>query len=182
MLKEFISFEIKEVDEMVKKLSDIEFKGDDIYDVIRVASTPMVDAIRNSIPIHTGNLRRSIDFIERSRRKGKFKNAATVIIGARTYGGFKGLHASVLEKGTNERKMTRGLRAGDITQKTMEHYKGPWFFKPFKGKSTGKIEGRLFMAKGFDATINQVWNNSKDGLLKLANKELKAKGLPTFTN
>jgi len=181
MVKEFVEVNFRtDVNTMAKNLGETKISGEDLYKALATSVQPMINGIRNNIPVHTGNLRESVGLIERNKGKSKGKDWANIMIGARTYGGYKGYHASLLEKGTDERIMTKGLRAGDITQKTMQPFAGKWWMKPEAGKSTGKITGRRWMQKGFDEHKEEVFKLSRTLLLELANTELKKKGLPTF--
>ena len=65
-----------------------------IYSIMRKAAEPIVTSAQSRVNSRTGNLRASIGFIERNRR---YKNM--VLIGPRTYGGWKGQHAYLVGKG-----------------------------------------------------------------------------------
>ena len=77
------------------------------------------------INVKTGNLRNSIGFIHRDNRgKGK----AIRLIGARTYGEYKGFHAHLIEEGTAERNAERKKKTTKSGEKYKPNY-GPE--KPF---------------------------------------------------
>lgn len=176
----FIEMGFVGMKETSEKLKKVVFTGKELYPVVRKASEEMVSGIKSNIPIHTGNLRDSIGFIERSKTKGIRDNQAKVLIGARTYGGSKGYHMSLLEKGTMQREMKKDLIDGVTSRKNnFEKFKGPGFFMPHKGKSTGKVEPRKWMQKAFDEHGNAVATAAIAGLNKLADKLIKKQGLKT---
>lgn len=176
----FIEMGFVGIKETVEKLKKVVFTGEELYPVVRKASEEMVAGAKNNIPIHTGNLRDSIGFIERSKDKGIKENQAQVIIGARTYGGSKGYHMSLLEKGTMQREMKKDLIDGVTSRKNnFEKFKGPSHWMPHKGKSTGKVEPRKWLTKAFDEHGNAVATAAIAGLNKLADKLIKKQGLKT---
>jgi len=76
---------------------------------------------KSKIQDNTGNLRKSIGFINRASR-GKYPS--TRLIGARVYGNYKGFHAHLLEFGTAKRDYK-----SKQTRKTHDTGSGP--AKPF---------------------------------------------------
>jgi len=141
-----------------QELQRLVLTGEELLPNIRGAAAQMVEAVRNATPVDTGRLRESIGFIDRSKSKSRTKWRAGVIIGARNYGSFRGMgaHAFLVEFGTAERVMLKGLRPGGITQKSMEKYSGHGAYTPRAGKSTGQVVGRRFMQKTFDANADLV--------------------------
>jgi hypothetical protein len=71
---------------------------------IERAGKVFIALAKSKIRVKTGNLRNSIGFIHRDNRgNGK----AIRLIGARTYGEYKGFHAHLIEEGTAERSKKR---------------------------------------------------------------------------
>jgi len=75
-----------------------------IYSIMRKAAEPIVTSAQSRANSRTGNLRTSIGFIERNRR---YKNM--VLIGPRTYGGWKGQHAYLVGKGFKIQRYDGGV-------------------------------------------------------------------------
>jgi 1,6-anhydro-N-acetylmuramate kinase len=52
--------------------------------------------------------------------------------------------------------MTKGLRQGGITQKTLQPFQGPPMFAPYKGKSTGVVAAQPFIRPAVEQTKDEV--------------------------
>lgn len=91
--------------------------------------------------------------------------------------GWQLLH--LIEYGSVARYMKKGLRAGGITQKTMQPYKlpkAPATFKPYKGKYTGVMPAKRFMLNTIAETEGQVLETMKKQIKKVSDKKLKQMG------
>ena len=78
--------------------------------VIEKNSKEFITLAQNNVQDDTGNLSRSIGFIDKNPR---FRFAAVRLIGARVYGGYKGYHAYIYEHGTQKREYN-GANRGEM--------------------------------------------------------------------
>jgi len=109
--------------------------------IVKNAAQPIINDAQSQINSRTGNLRASIGFIERNKR---YKSV--VIIGPRTYGGWKGQHAYLIA--------------------------GGWQRLKHDG-STTTVPGNDFMAKAFNQNATSVKNSIEQQLTALLKKQLK---------
>jgi len=131
----------------------------DIDTILINAAQPLIDEMKARVPVDTGRLRNSITVW--SARKNPYR----VYVGPSYKLGGGGRVAHILEYGTVERVMTKGLRAGGITQSTMERFKGPSEFAPYKGKSTGVVMARPFIRPAVEAASDLVIRNLQHNIL-----------------
>ena len=89
--------------ELIAAMTALDFsRRNELYEGLKKAAQPIVDSAQSKVNVRTGNLRASIGFIER-RKKAYYKSV--VLIGARSYGGWKGNHAHLVEFGTLPRQL-----------------------------------------------------------------------------
>lgn len=141
----------------------------DVDNVLKESAQPLIDAMKAKVPVDTGRLRESITVWSAKRRPYR------VYVGPsyKIYDG--GRIAHILEYGTVERVMKKGLRAGGITQTTMQKFEGPPIFAPYKGKKTGVVMARPFIRPAVDAVGDIVSERLKNNVLELVT--LKARKL-----
>lgn len=116
----------------------------------RKAAEPLVKQAQANVNVFTGNLRKSIGV------KTNIPGDIGVLVGARTYGFYRGYHGHLIESGTQQR-----------------------FRK--SGGSTGKIKGTSFFYRAWNATQEQVyreieneWYNQIDRFIVRTNKKLSS--------
>lgn len=141
----------------------------DVDNVLKESAQPLIDAMKSKVPVDTGMLRQSISVWSAKRRPYR------VYVGP-SYKIFDGGRiAHIIEYGTVERVMKKGLRAGVITQTTMQKFAGPPIFAPYKGKRTGVVSARPFIRPAVASTSEEISNRLKQNVLELVT--LKARKL-----
>jgi HK97 gp10 family phage protein len=133
---------VKGLNNIVNRLKSLATSNEQqVYTVLKNSAQPIVTDAQSQIPVKTGNLRASVGFIERNKR---YKKA--VIIGPRTYGGWKGYHAHLIAKG--------------------------WKRQRYDGQTT-IVPGIDFMTNAFNRNATSVKNNIEQQLAALLKKQLK---------
>lgn len=141
----------------------------DINKVLMDAAQPLIADMKSRAPKDTGRLANSITVWSAKRRPYR------VYVGPSYKLWAGGRIAHIIEYGTVERFMKKGLRAGGITQSTMEPFKGKPEWVPYKGKSTGVVPARPFIRPAVEATQTQVIERLRNNMLVvIANKAKKA--------
>ena len=141
----------------------------DIDTILINAAQPLIDEMKARVPVDTGRLRNSITVWSAK------KNPYRVYVGPSYKLGGGGRVAHILEYGTVERVMAKGLRAGGITQSTMQVFQGPRKFAPYKGKRLGAVVARPFIRPAVEAVNDVVVRNLQQNIL--ANLAMRAEKL-----
>ena len=126
---------------------------DEIKKILTTAAQPLINEMKTRAPKNTGSLADSISVW--NARKTPYR----VWVGPSYKIGNGGRHAHLVEYGTVERVMKKGLRAGNITQGTMQVFKGPSYFRPFAGKSVGIMPAQPFIRNSVEAARSTVVQN-----------------------
>jgi len=114
--------------------------------VIEKNSKEFINIAQNNVQDDTGNLSRSIGFIDKNPR---FRFAAVRLIGARVYGGYKGYHAYIYEHGTQQRS--------------------------YEGANRGKMPAHHQMSRAFNSYKDTFIANTERDLVRIvADKAQKA--------
>ena len=133
---------VKGLDNIINRFKSLASSNQkQVYSILRDSAQPIVTDAQSLIPVKTGNLRTSVGFIERNKR---YKKA--VIIGPRTYGGWKGYHAHLIAKGWQRQRYDGGVTT---------------------------VPGNDFMTKAFNQNATSVKNNIEQQLSLLLKKQLK---------
>lgn len=134
----------------------------------RKAAEPLVKTAQANVKVFTGNLRRSIG------TKTNIPGDIGVLIGARTYGQYKGYHGHLIESGTELRY--RKKRGSAVREFAAKVFGGS--YRRGTG-ATGAIAPRRFFEKAWNATQEQVygeieneWYNQIDKFIIRTNKKL----------
>ena len=137
----------------------------DVEKVLTESAQPLINSMKAKVPVDTGRLRESITVWSAKR------NPYRVYVGPsyRIYNG--GRIAHILEYGTVERVMKKGLRAGNITQTTMQKFKGPPIFVPYKGKRLGAVVARPFIRPAVEETRSEVSEKLKVNVLDIVQQK-----------
>jgi HK97 gp10 family phage protein len=148
------------------------FVKSDVDVILKKAAKPMIEAMKAKAPEKTGRLKDSITVWSAKKRPYR------VYVGPsyKLWNG-GGRIAHIIEFGTVSRTMLKGLRAGGITQSTMQPFAGPPMFAPYKGKKLGAVAARPFIRPAVEATSNQVIENIKIAMMPYLLKQALQKGL-----
>jgi hypothetical protein len=119
-----------------------------VGDIIQRHAQIFIDSAKQNIQDDTGNLSRSIGFIEKT---AKYKFSAVRLIGARVYGGYKGYHAYIYEHGTEERETKAGAKRGKMPESD-------------------------YMAKAFATNKDQFLRNVEIDIIKEIERQAKKAG------
>lgn len=145
-------------------------RDDEIKKLLTQAAQPLINEMRTRAPKDKGALARSIDVW--NARKTPYR----VWVGPSYKLGQGGRHAHLVEYGTAERVMKKGLRAGNITQATMQVFRGPSYFRPFAGKRVGVMPAQPFIRNSVQATGDQVKQNIHNAVSMLIFSRAKQQG------
>lgn len=164
------------VEDVTLALQNLQVPDKTVYEILSMRIAPrLIDSIRQLVPKKTGRLLRSIQMF-RSKRDAYRR----IWVGPRYTGNFSspdaGNHAHLLEFGTEEREMKVGLIYGDTVRKTFKKFRGPWFFKPFAGKPTGKVTGIHFMQQALDQNKQWIIQEGQAAMEEAFAEEAKKKG------
>ena len=167
------------VEDITLALQNLNVPDKAIFDILSMRIAPrLIDSIRTLVPKKTGALLRSIQMF-RSKRDAYRR----IWVGPRYTGNWSspdaGNHAHLVEFGTAERQMKVGLIYGDTAKSTYKKFAGPWFYKPFKGKSTGKVTGLEFMQRALEQNKQWVIAEGQAAMAEALLNEAKRKGLNT---
>lgn len=159
----------KQFNSVAKSLRDIKIENGEILTILGQEAKPMISELKAQAPVDDGGLRDSITLWPSNKKPGR------IWIGP----GIGGAHAHLVEYGTVSREMTKGLRAGGITQKTMQAFKGPSFFRPYKGKSTGVMPANNFIQRSLDNVKDRVSNGIVKSMTDYFIAQSKKEGFKT---
>jgi len=162
------------VSEVTKELEELAVPDDESYKILSEIGAKLTQAIRSNMPVKTGSLLRSIQMY-RSKRDPYRR----LWVGPRYVKGGgpdEGNHAHLLEFGTSERTMKEGLIYGDTARSTFKKFKGPWFFKPFAGKETGKVQATPYIKQAFESIKDSLRDEGQQKYLKALLDAGKKKG------
>jgi len=159
---------IKGINDVASALNGLSWKGIDEKTgekILKMVAAPLIDEMKARAPIKEGKLRESITVWSGKRRPYRvYVGPNYRWWGLRKGGrgvrfGKGGSIAHIIEYGTVNRVMQKGLRAGGITDVTMQKFKGPPQFAPYKGKSTGVVAARPFIRPALAATKKEIEYN-----------------------
>lgn len=173
-IKSLMAKDISNVANVMKGLSKGILTDKQIQYVMTRGAQPLANQMQanyNAIDASDGTVALQFD-IKPSRKKVNIVYAGV----NKKSKGYQLTH--LLEYGSVERVMKKGLRAGNITQKTMSKYKGFGAFTPKAGKSTGVMPAFAFMRKAVVSSRSEViakMETEFDAYLTKKVKQLNAK-------
>jgi hypothetical protein len=115
--------------------------------VIEKNSKEFINIAQSNIQDDTGNLSRSIGFIDKNPR---FRFAAVRLIGARVYGGYKGYHAYIYEHGTQQRN--------------------------YEGANRGQMPAHNQMSRAFNSYKDTFLANTEKDLIRIVAEKAQRAG------
>lgn len=165
------------VDAVIAGLQNVAPTDKQKFEILSQLAVPLIDKIRSLLPFKTGRLYRSIQMF-RSKRDtyGKIWIGPRYLSGQHSDSNEAGNHAHLVEYGTQERVMKEGLIYGDTARSTYQKFKGPWYFKPYAGKSTGLVSGIHFMQVAFDSMKEYLFQKGSAMLAEAVALNAKKEG------
>jgi hypothetical protein len=136
---------------VVKGIKTLGLSPQIVGGVIERNSEQFIISAKQNIQDDTGNLSRSIGFINKN---AKYKFSAVRLIGARVYGGYRGYHAYIYEQGTAERKTKTGA-------------------------SKGKMPASNYMRRAFDSHSPAFIANTEREIVKIIETNARKAGMNT---
>lgn len=148
------------MDQCAKVINDLEqmsafINNSALTDAVEDGAQVLVTAMQEDYnKIDKTGIGGDINIVINAIRSKKTKNRVIVGPDRKASRGWQLSH--ILEYGTVERYMKKGLRAGNITQKTMRPFQGPNYFRPYAGKYTGVMPARSFIRTAVDRSQPDV--------------------------
>lgn len=162
------------INDVLKGLSETVLTDKEAYEIIQELAAPIVGDLQQNAPEKTGAVMRSIRVFRGS--KDPYKRVQIGPQNVKGGGPDAGNAAHLTEWGTDERVMLKGLRAGNITQNTMEPYKGPSFYRPYRGKSTGRVQPMNWIQQVFERVKDRTKAKGADLMVQAVIDKAKEKG------
>ena len=132
----------------------------------------------SKVPVDSGNLKASIGVIKSKKSNyffwvgPQYSNKNTPFVG--------GNHAHLVEYGSKERYMKKGLFAGGFTRESdgAQKFKGYGKYAPYAGKRTGKMKTKgAFMRPTYDSLGASIIENLKKGTEKIVKEQGNKQGI-----
>lgn len=170
-----------QVDNYVKYHLDNTFNSADprFQKIVSKLAAEIESELQYAAPEKTSTLRFSIK-IFKSRKNRYFMWVGPEYTNRRSYNkGEGGNHAHLVEYGTKERYMKKGLLAGGFTRESggTVTFKGKHKNIPYAGKYTGKMGAKPFMRPTYDKMNNYIINSLKEATLLAVKIEAEKNGL-----
>jgi len=155
-------------------LRELDINNAESLEILQTVAAPVVADMQSSAPNKTGATMRSIRVYRQA--KSPYRKIQIGPMYVKGGGPDAGNAAHLTEFGTAERVMKKGLRAGGITQKTMEPFAGPNFFRPYAGKPLGRVQSKAWIYNVFIRQKSAVLATGKALLLHAIEQKAKQKG------
>jgi len=137
----------QQVNQAIRGIKTLGLSPQVVGGVIERNAKEFINIAQNNVQDDTGNLSRSIGFIEKNTR---YRFAAVRLIGARVYGGFKGYHAYIYEHGTQQRT--------------------------YNGASRGKMPANNQMSRAFNSYKDTFTSNTEREIVKIIAENARKAG------
>lgn len=165
-----VKFQLQEVFQSC----DSEFQN-----IISKIAYVLAGEMQDQAPLKTGILRDSIGRFK-SKKNIYFMWVGPTYTNKRSYNkGFGGNHAHLVEYGTKERYMKKGLLPGGFTRESNgeKKFTGKSNSKPFAGKNVGAMTANPFIRRTYDIHGNFVLETIKKATILAIEKQAKQQGL-----
>jgi hypothetical protein len=158
-------------------LRDLNITDAESINILQTIAAPIVTDLQTSAPNKTGATMRSIRVYRQA--KSPYRKIQIGPMYVKGGGPDAGNAAHLSEFGTAERTQKKGLRAGGITQKTMEPFKGPNFFRPYAGKPLGRVQAKQWILNVYKRQQSAAQSTGNQMLLAAIDKKAKQQGFKT---
>jgi HK97 gp10 family phage protein len=160
---------------MINKTIDV--SEPQLKKIVEVQAENISNVMQSKVTVDKGTLKASIG-VSKSKKNNYFFWVGPQYAGKNSL--FEGgNHGHLVEFGTKERYMKKGLFAGGFTRKSQgtEKFKGFGEYTPFAGKYTGVMKASPFVRPTYDSLGSTVIDNIKKETEKIILKEGDKQGL-----